>query len=69
MSAADECAFQIAEVDFDLADLVLVDILHDRGRNLAAGVRDLFAALGGDRVASFMPSRLVGLSTPGSSVQ
>ncbi len=45
-----ECAFQIAEVDFDLGNLVLLDFLHHRRRDLAAGVRDLFAALGRDPV-------------------
>ena len=44
----DERAFQIAQVDFDLGDPVLLDFLHHRSRNLAAGVRDLFATLGGD---------------------
>ncbi len=64
-----ERAFQIAEVNFDLGNLVLLDFLHHRSRDLAAGVGDLFAALGRDACASFMPSRLVGRSTPGSSVQ
>ena len=64
-----ECAFQIAEVDFDLGDLVLLDLLHHRRRYLAAGVRDLFAALGGDAMRQLHAQQVRRLSTPGSSVQ
>ena len=42
----DECAFQIGEVGFDFGDAMLLDFLHHRRRDLAAGVHDLFAALG-----------------------
>ncbi len=43
-------AFHVAEVNFDLGNLVLLDFLHHRQSDLAAGVSDLFATLGGDLV-------------------
>ena len=68
-SAATNAPSRSLSVDFDLGDLGLLDFLHHRRRDLAAGVRDLFAALGLMLCASFRPSRLVGRSMPGSSVQ
>ena len=56
-------AFQVAQVGFDFGDVVLLDFLHHRRRNLAAGVRDLIAVLGGDAVRQLhaqQVGRLVG---------
>ena len=58
-------AFQVRGVDFDLGNLVLVDFLHHRRRDLAAGVRDLFATLGRDLVRQLHAQQVGGLVDAG----
>ena len=67
--ARDVGAFEIRDVDLDLADLCLLDFLQRGGIDLAARVRDFLARLRLMLWDSFMPSRLVGFSLAGSSVQ
>src|SRR5271166_3447251 len=51
--AGNKRAFQIAEVNLDFGNPVLLDFLHHGGGEFAAGVDDLFAALGSDAVRQF----------------
>ena len=64
-----ECAFQIAKVNFDLGDAVLLDFLQHRGRHLAAGVDNLFAALGRNAVRQLHADQVGRTVDAGSSVQ
>ena len=43
--AGNPCAFEVGDVDFDFADLRLLNFLQSRGIDLASGVRDFVARL------------------------
>ena len=56
--AGSPCPFEIGNVDFDFADLCLLNIFQNLGVDLAAGVRDLVAGLVLDAVGQFHPQQV-----------
>ena len=55
------CAFEVRDVDFNLADLRLQDLFQNRGVDLAAGVRDLVPGLVLDAVRQLHAQQVGGL--------